>query len=91
MRWQWGGSVIPVYNEQRDHSAVSADSRSMSKLTCPIRARITLADNASTDDTLAVAHRLAKAVPDVDVIHLDTKGRGDALRRTLSNQGPPKW
>ena len=39
-----------------------------------------MADNASTDDTLAVAHRLADELPDVDVIHIDVKGRGGALQ-----------
>ena len=39
-----------------------------------------MADNASTDDTLDVARQLAEELPDVDVIHLDAKGRGGALQ-----------
>jgi putative flippase GtrA len=38
-----------------------------------------VADNASTDDTLAVARRLAAELPDVEVIHVPEKGRGGAL------------
>jgi glycosyltransferase involved in cell wall biosynthesis len=38
-----------------------------------------VADNASTDSTLAVAQALADELPGVDVIHLDAKGRGGAL------------
>ena len=45
----------------------------------PYPSRITIADNASTDDTLAVAQALAEELPDVEVIHLDAKGRGGAL------------
>ena len=45
----------------------------------PYPSRITIADNASTDGTLAVAETLAEELPDVDVIHLDEKGRGGAL------------
>jgi putative flippase GtrA len=71
--------VIPVHNEERDlpgcirrlHEYVNSD--------VPYPARITVADNASTDNTLAVAYELAEELPDVDVIHLDTKGRGGAL------------
>ena len=45
----------------------------------PYPSRITIADNASTDNTLAVAQALAEELPDVGVIHLDEKGRGGAL------------
>ena len=45
----------------------------------PYPSRITIADNASTDNTLAVAQALAEELPDVEVIHLDEKGRGGAL------------
>src|SRR5581483_9071512 len=50
----------------------------------PYRSRITIADNASTDETLSVAHQLADELPDVAVIHLDAKGRGGALRTAWS-------
>jgi glycosyltransferase involved in cell wall biosynthesis len=46
--------------------------------------RITIADNASTDATLAVAVALAAALPAVRVIHLGEKGRGRALRAAWS-------
>jgi hypothetical protein len=35
----------------------------------PYSTRITMADNASTDGTLGVAHGLADEVADVEVIH----------------------
>ncbi len=45
---------------------------------------ITVADNASTDATLAIAHELARELPEVAVLHLDGKGRGRALRAAWS-------
>ncbi|HZQ32981.1 MAG TPA: bifunctional glycosyltransferase family 2/GtrA family protein [Mycobacterium sp.] len=76
--------VIPVYNEEIDlphcvrrlHAFLASD--------VPYRSRITIADNASTDETLSVAHQLADELPDVAVIHLDAKGRGGALRTAWS-------
>src|SRR6476469_6220741 len=74
--------VIPVYNEER------ALAQSVAVLTDFIgdvaepgcEWRIVLADNASTDSTLAVARGLAARLPGVDVLHLDQKGRGRALK-----------
>jgi putative flippase GtrA len=43
--------------------------------------RITIADNASTDATAAVAAALAARLPGVHVLHLDEKGRGRALKQ----------
>src|SRR5262249_2903122 len=42
------------------------------------------ADNASTDGTLMIAHRLQRDLPHVRVRHLDEKGRGRALRTVWS-------
>ncbi|MCC5581852.1 bifunctional glycosyltransferase family 2/GtrA family protein [Microtetraspora sp. AC03309] len=73
--------VVPVYNEQR----VLAESirRLHGYLTrdFPYGFRITIADNASTDDTWAIAGELARELPNVHALHLDEKGRGRALRR----------
>ncbi|MFT3969463.1 MAG: glycosyltransferase [Micropruina sp.] len=74
--------VIPVYNEAADLE------RSIRRLTgflddaLPYRHQVTIADNASTDDTLAIARRLAVEVDGVRVVHLDAKGRGRALKQT---------
>ena len=71
--------VVPVYNEQ--HSLGPCVQRLHEHLTSfvPYSFRITIADNASTDATLDVAHDLAAMLPDVRVVHLDQKGRGRAL------------
>jgi len=71
--------VIPVYNEEQDLPGSVRRLHHFLATEVPYPSRITVADNASTDCTLAVAQALADEVPDVDVIHLDAKGRGGAL------------
>ncbi|HEX7610009.1 MAG TPA: glycosyltransferase [Solirubrobacteraceae bacterium] len=72
--------VIPVYNEEhvlaRSVRSLHAHLSSLSGLSFAI----TIADNASTDATLARAGELARELPEVGVLHLDRKGRGRALR-----------
>lgn len=71
--------VIPVYNEERDLPGCVRRLHRYLLDQVPYPTRITVADNASTDSTLAVAHRLARELPGVEVLHLDRKGRGGAL------------
>ena len=71
--------VVPVYNEERDLPACVHRLHDYLNAHVPYRARIVVADNASTDGTLAVAEELAAELPDVAVLHLDAKGRGGAL------------
>src|ERR1700754_344141 len=71
--------VIPVYNEEFDLPGSVRRLHQYLAAEVPYASRITIADNASTDDTLAVAQALAEELPDVGVIHLDQKGRGGAL------------
>jgi glycosyltransferase involved in cell wall biosynthesis len=71
--------VIPVYNEERDLPGSVRRLHQFLATEVPYPSRITVADNASTDSTLAVAQELAEELQDVDVIHLDAKGRGGAL------------
>ena len=73
--------VIPVYNER---AALEASVRRLHTFLAhgwfPFSWRITIADNASIDDTLALARRLSRELDRVEVIHLPAKGRGRALR-----------
>jgi glycosyltransferase involved in cell wall biosynthesis len=55
----------------------------------PFPALVTIVDNASTDDTYAVATELAAATPGVAVMHLPRKGRGSALRAAWSTSEAP--
>ncbi|WP_052710939.1 bifunctional glycosyltransferase family 2/GtrA family protein [Pseudofrankia sp. DC12] len=72
--------VIPVYNEEIDLEPCVTRLRRHLVETFPYPFQITIADNASTDQTLAVANRLKELFPEVAVLHLDAKGRGRALR-----------
>ena len=72
--------VIPVHNEQASLGACIETVHRHLEEHFPYAFRITVADNASTDATLAVARRLEHEFPGVRVIHLDEKGRGRALR-----------
>jgi glycosyltransferase involved in cell wall biosynthesis len=76
--------VVPVFNEQailersvrRLHRFLSAE--------LPFSWRVVIADNASTDATPAIARALAAELPGVEVLSLDRKGRGLALREAWS-------
>ncbi|MBL7625694.1 glycosyltransferase family 2 protein, partial [Frankia sp. CN6] len=72
--------VIPVYNEENDlRPCVERLHRHLGD-TFPYPFQITIADNASTDRTLEIAHELSDRIPEVFVLHLGDKGRGRALR-----------
>ncbi|MRH91936.1 glycosyltransferase [Nocardia sp. SYP-A9097] len=72
--------VVPVYNEEVDLGPCVRRLHAFLILNFPFTARITIADNASTDSTLQVARILADELSGVRVVHLDRKGRGRALR-----------
>jgi putative flippase GtrA len=80
--------VVPVHNEETDlepclrrlHAHLSA---------LPYPFRITVAENASTDATVAVATRVAAELPGIDVLVLPEAGRGRALRTAwLRSEAP---
>ncbi|MBQ1037550.1 dolichyl-phosphate beta-glucosyltransferase [Micromonospora sp. C81] len=81
--------VIPVYNEETDLGPCVRRLHSHLREHFPYPFRITIADNASVDDTLTVAHRLAGELPGVEVLHLDAKGRGRALSAAWSASSAP--
>jgi glycosyltransferase involved in cell wall biosynthesis len=72
--------VVPVYNEERDLGPNIRKLHAFLSDGFPYPTVITIADNASRDGTLALAHRLAAELPGVRVTHLEAKGRGRALR-----------
>jgi glycosyltransferase involved in cell wall biosynthesis len=76
--------VIPVYNEQHTLERCVSTLHAFLVRSFPYDFSITVADNASTDTTLAVAGRLAARHPEVRVLHLAEKGRGRALRAAWS-------
>mgnify|MGYP002859446995 FL=1 len=73
--------VLPVYNEQQ----ILPESVSKLRGWCLDHPeydwQITIANNASTDDTLAVARKLALTYEDLVTVHdIGVKGRGIALK-----------
>ncbi|EMD26133.1 Glycosyl transferase [Amycolatopsis azurea DSM 43854] len=81
--------VIPVYNEETDLEPCIRRLHAHLAEQFPYPFRITVADNASTDGTLRVAERLSREFDDVEVHHLDEKGRGRALRAVWSTSDAP--
>jgi putative flippase GtrA len=81
--------VVPVYNEER---ALADSVRRLHGYLAdgfPWPTRITIADNASTDGTLRIAHDLADELSGVEVLHLEQKGRGRALRAAWTRSQAP--
>src|SRR5215207_3662675 len=72
--------VVPVYNEQEALPKRIPALCAYLETYFPYRWSVVIADNASTDATLAVAEGLAHAHPRVSVLHLKEKGRGRALK-----------
>jgi glycosyltransferase involved in cell wall biosynthesis len=72
--------VVPVYDEQ--HVLARSIRRLHDHLSdeMPFGWRIVIADNASTDETPRIATALAAELPGVQVLRLELKGRGRALR-----------
>ncbi len=75
--------VIPVFDEEAQ--LAGSVERVLDHLhAMPWTFRVTIADNASTDQTALIARRLSHTHPEVTVVHLAEKGRGRALKRVWS-------
>ena len=81
--------VIPVHNEEDDLERCVRRLHAHLSGTFPYPFRITVADNASTDLTPAVAKSLAAELPEVESFRLDRKGRGRALRTVWTASEAP--
>lgn len=71
--------VVPVYNEQTVLAESVHRLHRYLREAVPFPARITIADNASSDETPCIAAVLAEELSDVRVVRLEEKGRGRAL------------
>jgi putative flippase GtrA len=72
--------VVPCYNEQDTLAAHVRRLHTFCTDSFSHSWRITIADNASTDDTARIADDLAAMLPEVHAVHLPEKGRGRALK-----------
>lgn len=77
--------MLPVYNEalELEQSVITLRDFLTRHLT-DFKWRITIADNASTDQTMQIAKKLSDTHPSVSVVHLDQKGRGRAVKHVWS-------
>ncbi len=75
---------MPVYNEEAELAHTVHRLHDFLITQFPFTAVITIADNASSDSTWAIARRLEQELPFVRATHLDAKGRGRALHDTWS-------
>ena len=71
--------VIPVHNEEHDLGPSVRRLHKYLTSTFPLSFRITIADNASTDDTWPIACALEAELANVHATYLNKKGRGRAL------------
>jgi putative flippase GtrA len=76
--------VVPVRNEERDLAPSVRRLVAYLRAGFPFTARVTIADNGSTDGTWAIADRLARELDEVRAVHMEEPGRGRALRAIWS-------
>jgi putative flippase GtrA len=81
--------VVPVYNEQAALAQSILRLHRYLQEHFPFSTRITIADNASVDDTPRIAAELAEELDDVRVVRLEQKGRGRALHFVWSTSDAP--
>jgi glycosyltransferase involved in cell wall biosynthesis len=72
--------VVPVHNEETALQGSIRRLHDFLSQEMPYAWRIVIADNASTDATVAMARALALELDHITVLHLERKGRGRALR-----------
>ncbi|MDH4063950.1 MAG: glycosyltransferase [Acidobacteriota bacterium] len=78
--------VVPVFNEEdelADHVRLLA--RHLEAHLGDFDWRITVADNASIDRTLAIAQELSRNDPRIAAVHLPEKGRGRAVKHVWTH------
>jgi glycosyltransferase involved in cell wall biosynthesis len=81
--------VVPVYNEAPHLVERITTLRQFLDASFPFRALVTVVDNASTDETYALATQVAAHTPGVAALQLPRKGRGYALRSAWSTSTAP--
>src|ERR1700735_5649038 len=76
--------VVPVRNEERDLAPSVRRLVGYLREGFPFTARVTIADNRSTDGTWALADGLARDFDEVRAVRMEQPGRGRALRAVWS-------
>jgi putative flippase GtrA len=76
--------VVPVRNEEHDLAPSIRRLVGYLRESFPFTARVTIADNGSTDGTPAIADGLAREFAQVRAVRMEQPGRGRALRAIWS-------
>ena len=76
--------VVPVRNEEHDLAPSVRRLVGYLREGFPFSARVTIADNGSTDGTWPIASRLAREFDEVRAVRMEQPGRGRALRAIWS-------
>lgn len=77
--------VIPVYNEQKELEDNVLKLYSFCEKNLQVyKWHITIADNASVDNTPIIAAGIEKKYPQISLFRLEQKGRGRAVKRVWS-------
>ena len=80
--------TVPVYNEENELEVNIKKLYSFCEKNLKnYEWNITIADNASSDNTPIIASNLAKNYPKLSLFRLEEKGRGRAVKRAWSNSG----
>lgn len=80
--------TIPVYNEEKElERNITILSNFCSKKLTEYDWHITIADNASTDNTPIIASAIEKKNPRISHFRLEQKGRGRAVKRAWVESG----
>jgi glycosyltransferase involved in cell wall biosynthesis len=72
--------VLPVHNEERVLADSVRELHRRMRATFDFAFVLTIADNASSDATRAIGERLARELPEVQLLRIGQPGRGNALR-----------
>lgn len=80
--------TVPVYNEEKElEEHITILYNFCKKSLTGYDWHITIADNASNDNTPVIGATLAKRFPEVSLFRLEQKGRGRAVKRVWSQSG----
>lgn len=79
--------TIPVYNEEKElEQNITTLWNFCKKSLTQYHWHITIADNASTDNTPVIAATLSQKYPEISLFRLEQKGRGRTVKRVWSAQ-----
>jgi glycosyltransferase involved in cell wall biosynthesis len=81
--------VLPVFDEERRLESGVRGLRSYLDGAFGRRALVTIVDNGSTDATPVIGRRLVDEIDGVDMVRIEEKGRGRALRTAWSASRSP--